>query len=151
MARPPKLLSFFRLPMRFQRMALEAGWELVRARLDTIRPAAHYTRHLGELGVPASSATPVQEVLAAEVGIVVARVAAKVPFRALCLQQALATRRMLRRRGVPATVFLGLVRDRESRSAGKTDELAHAWVQSGNRVINGDRDLENFAVVGAFS
>lgn len=151
MARAPKVSSFFRLSARHRRMALEAGWELLRARLDTVRPASHYTRHFGTLGAEPAEAAPEQELLAAEIGAVVERVAARLPFRALCLQQALATRRMLRRRGVPATVFLGLLRDPAARQGGGADDRAHAWVQSGSRVVSGDRDLDRFAVVGAFS
>lgn len=151
MAKPPKLTSFFRLPARFKRLALEAGAELVRARLDTLRPATHYTRHFGELGGEVPQADPAQEVIALEIGFVVDRVAEKLPFRALCLQRALATRRMLRRRRVPATVYLGLLRDPEKRRDTTDGSPAHAWVQTGNRVVSGDEDLDRFAVVGAFT
>lgn len=151
MARPPKLTSFFRLPSRFKGLALEAGGELVRARLDTLRPAAHYTRHLGELGGEVIQADPAQEAMALEIGFVVDRVADKMPFRALCLQRALATRRMLRRRGVPATVYLGLLRDPVKRRDATDGSPAHAWVQTGTRVVSGDDDLDRFAIVGAFT
>ena len=151
MARRPRLSSFFRLSWRLRLLTIEAGWELARARLDTLRAAAHYARGLGVLSdqTAPSPAAQEEERRAAEIGAIVARVAAAMPFRALCLQQALATRRMLRRRGLPATVFLGLAHDPAERRA--TDEPAHAWVQTGQRVVNGDQDLERYAVVGVFS
>lgn len=151
MARRPKLISFLRIPWRLRRMALEAGWELFRARLLTLRPASVYTKQLGEAaeGHKPSSVAPEDEIAAAQIGAVVARAAAWMPFRALCLQQAIATRRMLTRRNLPATVFLGLARDPSERAT--ADERAHAWVQTGRLVVNGDRDLDRFAVVGTFA
>lgn len=151
MARRPRLSSFFRIPLRLQGLALEAGWELARARIATSRPAAHYTRLLGASAsdnAPAPAA-PEQEQAAAEIGAVVERAARWMPFRALCLQQAIATRRMLDRRGLPAVVYLGLARDPAARSAG--DEPAHAWVRTGGKVVMGDTDLDRFAVVGTFA
>ena len=153
MARRPKLLSFFRIPLRLQWLALEAGWQLVRARIDTLGPASSYTRHLGEMAreadEPSPHATPEQETTAVEIGAVVARAAPWMPFRALCLQQALATRRMLRRRDVPAVVYLGLAVDPADRTS--SQDPAHAWVQTGQLIVNGDGDLERFAVVGTFA
>lgn len=150
MARRPRLLSFFRIPLRLQVLALEAGAELLRARLATLRAASHYTRLLGAASDNnrTADAAPQQEHDAAEIGAVVERVARWMPFRALCLQQAIATRRMLARRGLPAVVYLGLALDAHARSSG--NESAHAWVRTGGRVVIGDTDLDRFAVVGTF-
>jgi len=51
-----------------------------------------------------------------------------------CLTRALATHAMLARRGVPATVRLGV----RARPAGTRALDAHAWVESGGRVVMGD-------------
>lgn len=153
MARRPRITSFFRIPWRLQRLALEAGWELLKARAATLRPADHYTRLLGKLAEAPLNETglvsPQQERMAVEIGAVVERAAKRMPFRALCLQQAIATRQMLDRRGLPATVYLGLVRDPSVRAT--MDEPAHAWVKTGQRIIVGDADLDRFAVVGTFA
>ena len=151
MVRRPSLSTFFRLSGRHQRLALEAAWNLLRARIDTLKPASSYTRHLGEMGRESPMLTEEQEFAATEIGAVVERVSRIMPFRAQCLQQALATQRMLRRRGLGATVFLGLATDRAARAAGTADDPAHAWVQAGKVVVNGQQNLDKFAVVGRFS
>lgn len=56
---------------------------------------------------------------------------------ATCLPQALAAEAILRRRGHPADLRLGVTRD----AAGVE---AHAWVESYGRVIVGDGDLDRF-------
>jgi len=56
---------------------------------------------------------------------------------ATCLPQALAAEAMLRRRGHPADLRLGVTRDRDGVEA-------HAWVESYGRVIVGDGDLDRF-------
>ncbi|MEM0991092.1 MAG: lasso peptide biosynthesis B2 protein [Pseudomonadota bacterium] len=148
--RVPERRGFWRASLRRKLLAFEALWELTRARLDTMRPAAHYTRALGAQGTEAPEASRAQRATGYEVGHVVGRVADVVPFRAVCLQQAIAVSRMLRRRQVPATVYLGLsLSADDGKVAGKRD--AHAWVKTGHHVIAGRTDVNRFAVVGTFS
>lgn len=128
-------------------LAFEAGWELLRARIDTARPPAHYLRRLGVLRAVVPEHCAGDDLRAAEIGRVVRRVARLMPFRAVCLQQALAVRRMLNRRGLPATVHLGVAQD----CASGGPEVAHAWVISGNRVVSGEADFERYVVIGTFS
>jgi hypothetical protein len=125
--------------------------ELLRARIDTFGRATRYTRHFGTLGDRSQKVREDQEARAIEIGNIVARVAARMPFRALCLQQALAVRRMLVRRSVPSTVYLGLARDAKMRADPSAGEAAHAWVKTGDRIVSGDTALDRFVVVGAFS
>ena len=151
MGLPSDLRGLLRAEPARRRLALEAFGELIRARLDTARKAAHYTRHFGALGREAEAATPEQEALAAEIGQMVARVARRMPFRAKCLQQVLAVRRMLTRRGVPSTVYLALANDPSRRAATSRADPAHAWIKAGSRIVNGDTGLDGYTVVGAFS
>ena len=143
--------AFLRAPAARRRLALEAGWELVRARIDTLRPARHYTARLGVLNASAVEADPAQIALAEEIGHVVMVAAKFMPFRAKCLQQVLACRRMLNRRGVPATVYLGLSEENGAPVGPEAVRSAHAWIASGGRIVNGDHELDRYVVVGAFS
>jgi Transglutaminase-like superfamily len=65
------------------------------------------------------------------------RSAARFVPGATCLPQALAAETILRRRGHPADVRLGVKR-------GDGGVEAHAWVESYGRVIVGDGDLDRF-------
>lgn len=147
--------AFLRAPAGKRRLALEALAELARARLVTLMPARVYTADLGVLAAaPAEEAEAAGAAdceRAAEIGRVVAAVAGAVPFRALCLQQAIAVRRMLRRRGIPATVHLGFSRGLRQAVEGRADLAAHAWVTVGRRVVNGDANLDDYTVVARFN
>lgn len=131
-------------------LAFEAVVMLALARIDSARSAAHYTAILGKAGREAASPTEQDERTARRIGHIVLRVSRYMPFRAVCLQQAIATRRMLRRRNVPATVFLGVTPDLEK--WGKSRDTAHAWVVSGSSVVSGlQGDLDEMIVVGRFA
>jgi len=130
-------------------LSAEAALELVLARLATMLPARYF---LPCLHVASERTLPdVGQVSAARrVGVVVAAVAQSLPFRALCLQQAIAARRMLRRRGYSAALYLGVNTTRAARIAPKLGTAAHAWLCLGTEVICGDVGLDQYAVVARF-
>jgi len=57
---------------------------------------------------------------------------------ATCLTQALAGRMLLARHGYPSRLHIGVARG----EAGSLE--AHAWLESGDRVVIGDQQLERF-------
>jgi len=144
--------AFARAPATRKGLALEAAWELLRARILTLRPASAYSPALGTLVETEPPASPVAgRAEAEEIGHVVAVVGRCLPFRALCLQQAIAVRRMLTRRGIPAVVYLGVARDQADRAQADLGRAAHAWVAVGSRVVSGDGVLEKYAIVARFA
>jgi hypothetical protein len=86
-------------------------------------------------GVPARSPTEADRI-AWSVGS-----AARFVPKATCLTQALAGEVLLRRAGYPADVRIGVAKD----SSGRLE--AHAWVESGGRVMIGDHDLHRFTTL----
>ena len=148
-------VAFVRAPARRKLMALEAVAELARARVMTLMPARVYTADFGRLVAGEADAAPrapdgAATARAAEIGRMVASVARAMPFRAVCLQQAIAVKRMLARRDLEATVFLGVSRNADERAVPAPGTAAHAWVTVGHTVINGDQDLGRFTVVARF-
>lgn len=133
-------------------LAIEACIALCHARIVTLMTASVYTRCLGDLGEETHTIDPSQEMEAAEIGKMVAVIAKAMPFRAVCLQQAIATRRMLRRRGIAACVNLGMSSSAIKEPIADHARSAHAWVVAGKTIINGDLDvdLENYVVVARF-
>lgn len=95
----------------------------------------------GEAGAGRIAAPEAQEVSRA-----IARAARHVPFRAVCLQQAFAALLMLRRRGLKATVHLGLARE-----DGSDDLKAHAWSCCGELAVTGVAASRDFVPVAAFA
>lgn len=62
-----------------------------------------------------------------------------------CLVKAIAAWKMLQRRKIDCTLYLGTARD----EAGKM--IAHAWLRSGPLYITGVEQMRNFTVVGKFA
>ncbi|MBI2865197.1 MAG: lasso peptide biosynthesis B2 protein [Chloroflexi bacterium] len=93
----------------------------------------------GVAEIPAASTAT-----ACRVGWAVSAVARRTPGYSTCLVQALAGAAMLRRRGLPATVYLGMAKDEVE------GYLAHAWLRCGDRILTGRHD-GRFATVASFS
>jgi hypothetical protein len=88
----------------------------------------------------------VAELDANDVSRAIARAAHYVPFRAACLQQAFAALLMLRRRGLAATVRLGV-----ARADAAADLKAHAWSQCGSVPVTGVNAAGDYVPVAAFA
>jgi hypothetical protein len=69
-----------------------------------------------------------------------------VPFRAVCLQQSFAALLMLRRRGLAATVHLGVAREQSGEAL-----TAHAWSHCGDVPVTGVAVAHTFAPVVVFA
>ncbi|MCL6571517.1 MAG: lasso peptide biosynthesis B2 protein [Bacillus sp. (in: Bacteria)] len=62
-----------------------------------------------------------------------------------CLVKAIAGMKMLERRQIESTLYLGVAKD----ESGKL--IAHAWLRSGSFYISGSEGMERFAVIGKFA
>lgn len=141
--------------------AIEAAAELVRARLMTLLPTRVYSRDFGRMNSSSTTSETQSLVsdaignreqikMATEIGHVVEIVAKTMPFRAVCLQQSLASCRMLRRRGIRAVVCLAVNRHAAERAMPERGKAAHAWIEVGSEPIGGGGNLEDYAVVARF-
>lgn len=124
------------LPAIF-RAALELGW----ARVIHLRitPAKILARNLAAskhvaLHAATSASARLQPAhtsdLAETIAFVIPRVAARMPWRADCLIQAIAAQHWLAQKGLATRIVVGV--DREGEGL-----LAHAWLKLGERVITG--------------
>ncbi|TCT07517.1 lasso peptide biosynthesis B2 protein [Aquabacter spiritensis] len=135
---------------RRQMMALEAGACLAAARVATgLLPFRIIAGWLGPFVPPAAAPAPFVRAdhkrAAQEIGWAVRSVAAHAPFKAVCLQQALAAHAMLRRRGIPSVVRFG---------AGRGDAKpldAHAWVDAAGVAVTGHPVAPHIAEIGCFT
>lgn len=95
-------------------------------------PLRRWRRLLGPLRGPTNAAAqphPAALVLARAVD----RGAARLPFKSKCLPRAMALHAMLRRRGLPSVLVIGVL---DPSQRGTIEDL-HAWVESGAAVIIG--------------
>lgn len=85
-----------------------------------------------------------QAELAGDIGWAVTRAARYLPFKAVCLPQAMAARVMLQRRGVTSVMHFGAAK-------GKDKPIdAHAWLDAAGVEVTGYPVEQGFAEVGCF-
>ena len=116
---------------RTLRDCARAAAELAIARICvSVEPVAHLLAPVPQANAadPPNSA---QRELLDRVAFAIPRVAARVPWRATCLVQALAAKRWLHRRGIPTELILG------AKEAGEDRIDAHAWLKVGERILVG--------------
>lgn len=69
------------------------------------------------------------------------------PWGSVCLPQAVAAKWMLKRRRIPGTVYLGVMKDET-----KPEKLsAHAWTRCGKIILTGAQGHHQYTVVSTFS
>src|SRR5262245_38515463 len=116
-----------------RRLLLEAAFALLGARGSLLLlPFASLAARLGEARAETPlESSPAQSADAERVRWALGTAARRLPWRSSCLVRALAGRRMLARRGVPCTLYLGV------RRAGASLE-GHAWLRCGSHYVSGD-------------
>jgi hypothetical protein len=82
--------------------------------------------------------------LVQDIGWAVTRAARYVPFKAVCLPQALAAKMMLRRRNLPAVLYFGAARQ----ATGGLE--AHAWVMAAGIEVTGYPEAHSFTPIACF-
>lgn len=139
--------KFRRRPAAERWLFLEALGQLVIAKVELI--ALPFRRIAAGLGSPnlETPAVPLAEEprqLGRQVGWAVQAVARHVPLGFVCLPQAIAAKRMLRRRGIETTLYLG------ARPAAAGGLTAHAWLRSGPAILTGRAESRAHRAVVAF-
>jgi hypothetical protein len=147
------LLRFRQIDNRRRGLLAEAVAYLFAARLALIFiPFPRLARRLGTFVPPAEAraaqgqteTTPEQAQLAEDIGWAVTRAARYVPFKAVCLPQAMAARVMLKRRGVGSVMHFGAAKGTEK----PLD--AHAWLDAAGVEVTGYPVARNFAEIACF-
>jgi hypothetical protein len=93
---------------------------------------------------PPSEALSVPRSQACRLGWALDTLSRSLPWKCSCLTQALAGKMMLRRRGWPSVLVLGVAR------ADQTTFMAHAWLQCGTLILTGAPGHGRFHVLTTF-
>ncbi len=147
------LLRFRQVGHRRRTLVIEAVACLLMARLALIFiPFQKLARRLGRFVAPSdprvvearTAGARQQAALATEIGWAVTRAARHVPFKAVCLPQAMAARMMLRRRGIGSVMHFGA-------TTGTEKPLnAHAWLDAAGVEVTGYPVANRFAEIACF-
>ena len=138
-----------RRPWPDQALALEAlAWLAVMRLAIRLLPFPRLVAWLrlepGETS--AQPAPPAAQAVAGRIGWAVRAAAARTPWESACLVQALAAARMLQRRRLSSTLYLGA-----ARKPGQPDQLhAHAWLRCGSLILTGESESRHFPVLTSF-
>jgi hypothetical protein len=99
----------------------------------------------GEAG--ADAVNPSSFAVAQRIGWALRAASGRSPWHSTCLAQALAGTSMLRRRGIPGTLTMGV-----ARSAAESSGLeAHAWLSCSNIILTGADGCARYRVIAKFT
>ncbi|MEG3124146.1 lasso peptide biosynthesis B2 protein [Sphingomonas sp. GB1N7] len=157
MARSPSILRKLRtlsgVGAKRQLLVAEAVASMLRARITVlVRPFPKVSARFGTFVPPTdprvaasgADATSEQVRIAKDIGWAVAAAAPFMPFRSVCLQQAMAAHAMLRRRGIASVMHFGA-------SPGDEKPIdAHAWLDAAGVKVTGYPVAKNMPELGCF-
>lgn len=104
-------------------------------------PFRHVANHAARTGGrPARTREEIMPVRRA-----VRRAARNVPWRAMCFEQGLAVKVMLRRRGLSTVIHYGVAREDDGKAL-----KAHVWVTSGGHIVIGGEVAPQFTELAQF-
>jgi hypothetical protein len=150
---PRKIRTAIRMGPRQQMLVVEASASMFVARISlAIFPFRRVARGFGAFVPPSDprvlhrgeGASERDAQTAKLVGRAVRAAAPWMPFKSVCLQQAMAAHAMLRRRGIASVMHFG---------AGKSDEKpidAHAWLDAAGVKVTGYPIAPTMAELGCF-
>ena len=144
-----KLVTFLRLSWGDKALVFEAlawlGW----MRLAVLAlPFKTVSTWLGREGqtTPVEALDPQQAQFAVRVARAIHRIQPFTPWDSNCLAQALTARKMLQRRGIPCTTYLGA-----AIQADRSGLVAHAWLRCGPWILTGGKERRRYKVVATFA
>lgn len=141
------LVRFAQMPASERMLVIEALLAVCRVALfRRLLPIRCSIAAVGKQGLESPEVGSQQQVEAAhQVSRALASVAAHAVPMPSCLTLAMAGSRLLRRRGVPSTMYLGVSKPTSSMLS------AHAWLRAGPVIVTGKRNAESFPIIASFA
>lgn len=127
-------------------MIMEAFLQLGFAKVMTWRRFSNIASKLGEpMQETSNENNAAVRALLRKVSTAIAIASRYTPWKSTCMVRAIAAMRMLEKRQIESTLYLGTTRD-ENKSL-----IAHAWLRSGSLYISGAEEMERFTIVQTFA
>lgn len=140
-----KLKAFAALPMARKKLYAEAFFYLGWARILKLIPFARVAPRLGTRMAETPHDHPGKDEQAIRsVSQAVRSMSRYTWWESMCLVQAIAALKMLEKRGVASTLYLGTSRNASGQM------VAHAWLRSGTIYLTGYEQMQQFTVVALF-
>lgn len=141
-----KARKFMAYPLDMKQMFFEAYFYLAWGRVFKLLPFSKVAPSLGEhmKETPSTGYTEQELLVLRKVSRTVHVMSRLTVWESQCLVKAVAAMKMLERRGISCTLYLGSGRDEKGQMA------AHAWLRSGPYIVTGREGHERYAIVGVF-
>ncbi|WP_430487971.1 lasso peptide biosynthesis B2 protein [Priestia flexa] len=141
-----KTRSFLRLETSEKILLLEAFYYLGYGRIFKALPFSRVAPTLGEPMTETSFSESTSDyVVLQNISKAIHRMSHYTFWESQCLVKAVAGMKMLERRQIESTLYLGTGKDKQGKL------IAHAWLRSGSVYVTGSEGKEQFTVVGKFS
>lgn len=141
-----KLKLFLSLDWKKKKLLIEAVFYLAWACMLKKIPFSKVARSLGdEMHETVHSLDLVNHQMLRQVSQAVQLMSSYTFWESTCLVQAIAAMKMLEKRNIESTLYLGTAKD------GRGKLIAHAWLRSGAVYITGAKEMHKFTVVNKFA
>jgi hypothetical protein len=141
-----KLNAFFSLRPKIMFLLMEAYLFLGWARILKMVPFSKVALSLGEhMNETSHNYLDTNKKMIKSVSHAIHIMSRYTFWESQCLVKAIAAMKMLERRGIDSTLYLGTARDEEGKM------IAHAWLRSGPFYISGAEGMDSFTVVSKFA
>ncbi|MFJ7934432.1 lasso peptide biosynthesis B2 protein [Sporosarcina sp. NPDC096371] len=138
--------TFVRLDMKTKLLLMEAYFQLARGRYLKSISFSKVAPSLGEhMKETSNSSIPSNKGELARVSKAIHLMSRYTFWESQCLVKALAGMKMLEKRNIDSTLYLGTAKDE------KGEMIAHAWLRSGPFYISGAEVMDRFTVVAKFA
>jgi hypothetical protein len=141
-----KIAKFAKLPPTDKKLYFEALLISTKVKLIVVcLPLRWYAHYLGKqhLVTPEDNIENSRSVIL-RVSQAIVRSQKTVPWQNKCLVNAITAKRMLQRKGLASTLYLGVNKENGNMAA-------HAWLRCGNLFVTGKRGMEKFTIVSTFA
>ncbi|KAB8133658.1 lasso peptide biosynthesis B2 protein [Gracilibacillus oryzae] len=140
-----KAVRFLSLPFNRKLLYTEAYLNLARARILKSMPFHKVAKGLGVQAIETAADSNTNPTAIKDVATAIRIMSKHTIWESACLVQAIAAMKMLERRGIESTIYLGTAKDE------KQNMVAHAWLRSGPYYVTGAKGMNSFTVVGMFA
>ena len=124
----------------------EAFWRLMLVRIQLLFPFAKIAPQLGVQSQESSTVSNDTDIpRIRQVTKAISVISRYTPWKSTCMVRAVAGLKMLEKRGIESTLYMGVARDKQGQM------IAHAWLRSGAHYVSGDDVMQNFVVVKKFA
>jgi hypothetical protein len=141
-----RFILFFTLDWRSKLLLLEAFFYLAWARILKNLPLSKIAQSLGEEMKETPYVNDIKKIKTIKKVSEAINLMSRYTFwESACLVKAIAAQKMLHRRGIESTLYLGTAKDQEG------NFIAHSWLRSGTFYVSGFEEMKRFTVVAKYA